>query len=140
MSSPDGELRWISPENLTQVWDLIKPGVLNISERTTEGWRYEDIYTAIKTGSSALHLAYETKYLGFIVTTLITGYRDRSLNIWLCFNASEKDIIEMFSEDVTKLAKNAGAKRITFYSSRRWERRLKDYGFSPARTLFEKEV
>lgn len=137
---PDGKLEWVSPEGLTHVWDLIFPGVLNIHARSTEGWRPEDIYTAIRTGTSALHIALAPQYIGFIVTTLIAGYRDKSLNIWLCFNASEADIIEMFSEDVTKLARSAGAKRITFYSPRNWERRLKDYGFVPARTCYEKEL
>lgn len=140
MPRPDGKLEWISPDNITHVWDLIRPGILNIEARSIEGWRAEDIYTALRTGSSALHIAYGPEYLGFVVTTLISGYRDKSLNIWLCFNSSDRDIINMFSEEMTKLAKTAGAKRITFYSPRNWERRLKDYGFLPVRTLYEKDV
>lgn len=136
----DRKLEWIAPDQITNVWDLIKPGVLNLEGRSKEGWRAEDIYAALRTGSSALHIGYGTEYLGFMVTTLLTGYRDKSLNIWLCFNASKEDIIDLFSEDVTEIAKTAGAKRISFYSPRNWERRLKDYGFLPARTLYEKEV
>lgn len=138
----NGWLSWIQPDNLTYVWDLIKPGILKIQEQSKEGWRPEDIYTALKTNSSALHIGYLGEmYLGFMVTTLIPGYRDKSLNVWLCYNDSEEDIISMFSEDLVKLAQNAGAKRISFYSPRNgWERRLKEYGFSPVRTVFEKEL
>lgn len=138
----DRRLDWVQPESITLVWDQILPGILNMKARSTEGWRPEDVYAALRTGTSALHMAYlESDYLGFMVTTLIPGYRDKSLNIWLCFNASEKDILEMFHEDTVKLAKNAGASRLTFYSPRiGWERRLKDFGFKAVRTVFEKEL
>jgi hypothetical protein len=135
-------LSWIKPEDITHVWDMILPGIQNIGMRSREGWRPEDVYAALRTGGSVLHIGYLGEvYVGFVVTTLIPGYRDKSLNIWLCFNASSEDALDIFGDDLIQVAKEAGAARLTFYSPRAgWEKRLKDYGFRPVRTVFEKEL
>jgi hypothetical protein len=45
------------------------------------------------------------------------------LHIWITYHDTNEDISEQFHSNLQKIAENIGAKKITFTSPRRWERR-----------------
>jgi hypothetical protein len=131
----------VKPDDLQDVWPLIQPGLLKVLKHSTDNWIPEDVYHAIKSGQSVLHLVYvEGDYCGFTVSTLVTTFDGKALHFWIVYNASKVDIIKTFMPEVERLARAAGARRVTFWSPRRWERRLKRYGFLPTQTEFVKEL
>jgi hypothetical protein len=133
----------VKPEDIQEVWPPVVTGLKRIKDRrhTSEGWIPEDVYHALRSGSSVLHLCYvEGEYCGFTVSTLLQQYDGKALHFWIVYNASKVDIIGTFMPDVELIARTAGAKRVTFWSPRRWERRIKRYGFLPTQTEFVKEL
>jgi hypothetical protein len=131
----------VKPEDIQEVWHLVVSGLSKVLKHSTERWIPEDVYHAIRSGSSVLHLCYvDGEYCGFTVSTLLQQYDGKALHFWIVYNASKVDIIGTFMPDVELIARTAGAKRVTFWSPRRWERRIKRYGFLPTQTEFVKEL
>lgn len=62
------------------------------------------------------------------------------LHMWCVYSTGEHDVLEIFRDDIDRLARSIGAKRITFWSPRRWERRIKRFGFEPTQVEFTKEL
>jgi hypothetical protein len=135
------DLTPVKPEDVQEVWHLVAQGLHKVLKHSTERWIPEDVYHAIRSGSSVLHLCYvEGEYCGFTVSTLLQQYDGKALHFWIVYNASKVDIIGTFMPDVELIARTAGAKRVTFWSPRRWERRIKRHGFLPTQTEFVKEL
>jgi len=133
------ELHYIKPEELQEYWDLIRPGLETVRNNAGDGWIAEDIYYALKSKQSSLHLAYHgQEYVGFVVLTPIQHYDCKHLHIWCAYNIGEKEILELVIPQLEAMAKSIGARKLTFGSPRKWDRRLKD--FTPVRTIYEKEV
>ena len=130
----------VHPEELHKVWDLVSEGLKKVLRHSVSRWIPEDVYHAIRSGNSVLHMVYVDGYCGFTVSTLVNAFDGKELHFWIVYNASKVDIIEQFMPEVERIARNAGAKRITFWSPRRWERRIKRYGFLPTQTEFVKEL
>jgi hypothetical protein len=131
----------VHPDELQDVWDLIWPGLKKVERHSASHWIPEDVYHAIKSGASVLHLCYvDGDYCGFTVSNLVQNFDGKVLHFWIVYNDSKVDIIKTFMPDVESMAHRAGAKRITFWSPRKWERRIKAYGFVPAQTEFVKEL
>lgn len=133
------ELVYVHPNELQGSWDQVKEGLQKIHARASDGWIAEDVYAAIKGGNSTLHLCYvDQEYVGFIVLTPMQGYDVRKLHIWCAYNIGETSNLELFIAQLENMARSIGARKLTFASPRRWERRLPD--FRLATTYYEKEV
>ncbi len=124
-------LQWIHPTNLGTTWDLIKPGLEKV-RIVGDHWRCEDVYLAVKTGHSNLHVGYDgEKYVGFIVTTPTESWDGMSLHIWATYsNAKDVNLLINELSQVKEWAKAINAKRITFSSKRAgWLRVAQKLGF-----------
>ncbi len=133
------ELSYVKPVDLQGYWDLIKVGLEAVHKNASDGWIAEDVYHAIKAGLSTLHLVYQDQeYVGFVILTPMQGYDVKKLHIWCAYNIGEKDVLAIVIPQLEDMARSIGARKLTFASPRKWERRLKD--FTPVTTYYEKEV
>ena len=136
------ELKPMPQQDLHACWALVKEGLKEVKEHSTQDWIAEDIYSAIRANSSWLYLGLvQHAYVGFCVLTPTVGYACKMLHVWCVYNATDLDVIALFADELEKIARSIGARKITFLSPRPgWERRLKGYGFRPGDTLYEKDV
>ena len=137
MSGSDGELRQVLPQDLHAYWNLIKPGLESVREHSVDGWIAEDVYSAVRTGSSTLHVAFvESHYAGFCVLTVLQGYSSKALHIWCAYGVPGMNVVKRFENELVKIALNAGARKLTFLSPR------KGWGkyYTAVQTVYEKEL
>ena len=123
--------QYINPVYIRNVWQQVKVGLIAVQRKTGEQWLIEDVYAALKTGSAQLFTFPD----GFVV---LQSLRDQwtnepCLHIWITHHAGHDDLTEDFISNLRKLADNAGVKKVTFTSPRRWDRRsgatLKSYNY-----------
>jgi hypothetical protein len=134
---PDGELRHVPPQDLHQYWPFIKEGLEEVRNHSVDGWIAEDVYSAIRTGSSTLHVAFISgTYAGFCVLTVMQGYSSKALHIWCAYGAHGANVIQRFESELIKIALNCGARKLTFLSPRKgWGKYYKAIN-----TVYEKEL
>ena len=129
-------MRLILPDDLHTVWDEVRTGLVEVQKFSAEDWLPEDIYMAIKGGNAALYVG-DT---GFLVMQLIPMYHGKRLHVWCAYNDG-RPALRVFLNSVKTIAKEAGAKKITFSSPRdEWLTVGKRGGFRPAQTIFELEL
>ena len=122
-------LRYIPPNELSVWWEEVKPG-LEIVKKRSGNWLCEDIYTAIKTGVSTLHLVSH----GFVVLTPLTNLSGKSLEITAAYSSGGVDIFNYLPE-LERMARAIGARELVFSSKRNWGK-----FFTPKCTVYSKEV
>lgn len=136
----DGTLSYVAPNDLQSVWHLVSKGLHKVKEFCTESWIPEDVYHALKTGASTLHLAYrESDYVGFVVLSVLPDYDGKRVHIW-CAYGEGGGCSDTFMPQVVDMAKNIGAKRVTFWSPREWDHKLGKMGFAATQTEWKKEL
>ena len=123
-------LRYIPPHELSVWWEEVKPG-LEIVRKRSGDWLCEDIYTAIKTGVSTLHLVPNE---GFVVLTPLTSLSGKSLEITAAYSRGREHIFDYLPE-MERMARAIGAKELVFSSTRNWGK-----FFTPKCTVYFKEV
>ena len=133
----DGELRHVPPQELHAYWPFIKPGLEEVRSHSVDGWLAEDVYSAIRTSSSTLHVAFvDSTYAGFCVLTVIQGYSSKALHIWCAYGIKGMNVVDRFEKNLIAIALNAGCRKLTFLSPRKgWENRYK-----AVQTVYEKEL
>lgn len=137
----DKKLTYIHPNALHDVWGLIKPGIEACRLHSTDGWIAEDVYMAIRSANSTLHIGeIDGEYIGFVVLTPQQGYDRIRLQVWLAYAKTEHDPIDLFIDDLRKMARAIKASELTFASPREWGRRLKNYGWKPTKQTYTMEV
>lgn len=117
--------RYVKPEELRQIWDRIRPGLLEVKEASGEPWIPEDVYADCYAGRSLLYLLGD----GFGVVQP----QGDTLHVWCGWGAWMMDdgMSELFS-----IAKAGGARKISFDSNRLgWQRVAKKYGFKPRKWI-----
>lgn len=135
------ELLYIPPSELHDYWFLVKPGLLEVKINSSDGWIEEDVYSSLRNGQSTLHIGFvDGEYSGFLVLSKQQGYDAMRLFVWCCYAKTEHDPIALFVDDLLAMARSIKARQITFGSKRRWEKRLKQYGFEPMTTIYAMEV
>lgn len=113
---------FINPADLHSVWNQIRNGLEVVLDRSSDSWIPEDVYCSIRTGNSQLFMIDN----GFTIVQQVTDQfsNEKSLHIWITYRDSGNyDITDDFHGFLRKLADNAGIKRITFGSKRRWDRK-----------------
>ena len=140
----DGVLRLhqTDPRELHDVWALVLPGLEKVREHAGSYWLPEDVYHAIRAGNSTLHLGYLGEdYAGFMVLTLVDHFDGRILHIWCVYsNGTCDDVVARALPDLEVYARQHNARRLTMWSPRNWERKLKPFGFKSAHTEYVKEL
>ncbi|MCO5760383.1 MAG: hypothetical protein NHG36_02560 [Chromatiaceae bacterium] len=136
------ELRLVQPHELGRYWELIKPGLVSVHEKASDGWLIEDVYMALKQGVSVLYIGFVSQYyVGFVVATPAIGWTGPQLHLWALYNRGERDLLETFLPDLLEIARARGAVRITMQSPRRgWERRGAALGMHYINSQFAMEV
>ena len=136
------ELRPVGPYEILPYWALIREGLEKVRESSGDGWIAEDIYAALRQGSSQLYVGFDNgAYAGFLVLTAVQGYHDRRCHIWCAYsNDPHRDAIAAFMPQLEHLAQVMNARKITLCSPRRFDRRLAPLGFNATQTTYEKEL
>lgn len=131
------ELVAVHPAALRDWWPTILPGLEACRKRGVT-WIPEDVYHALRAGLSSLHVGLiDGEYAGFLVLTAQQDYDGAQLFVWCCYAKTEADPIALYIDDLKELARAAGTKRIVFGSTRKWERRLAEYGAKPLTAFYE---
>ena len=127
------ELVLIPPNALRSVWDFVRAGLATMPP---EDWIAEDVYHAIRSGESALHVALgNAGPCGFLVLRrhLTEFTQTPELHVWLAYNAGDADVIAAGETVLKETATRMGAARITFGSPRKgWAKR-----YRPVTTTYE---
>lgn len=113
---------FVNPADLHSVWFLVRSGLEVILEKSPDTWIPEDVYCSIRTGNAQLFMIDN----GFTVIQQVNDQwsNEKTLHIWITYRSSGNyDITDEFHGFLRKLADNAGIKRITFGSKRRWDKR-----------------
>ena len=122
---------FIEPQKLREVWDFVRPGLIEVMEHSTDKWIPEDVYTDCFNGKSMLWLLVTDRPVGFGVLQPMGD----CLHIWAGWGAF---VMEDGFKHAKEIAKAGGARRISFESKRPgWEKMAKKYGFSPRKWIAE---
>jgi hypothetical protein len=124
---------FIEPNNLRQVWDYVREGLLKVKEASNEPWIPEDIYCDCYSGRSMLWLMLEDgQPVGFGVLQPVGD----SLHIWAGYG---KFLMEDGFRHAEEIAKLGGVRKITFESNRPgWAKMAEKHGYRPVK--WAKEV
>ncbi len=135
-------LNAIPAEDLQLVWGVILPGLKKVQERNRSHWIVEDVYTSIRTGHSTLHIGYVNgDYEGFMVLTPSSTWDGRVMHIWCVFSKGEHDLMDIFAPNLDVIARSYGAKRVTFWGPKAWERYgIARHGFTAMQVEYVKEL
>ncbi len=135
-------LTYAHPSDLHIWWHLVRPGLEILAGKASDGWIPEDIYAALKAGGSFLHICTDDgAFAGFVVLTPIQGFKEKRCHIWAAYSTNPKsDAVEAYLGDIERVGEQMGARKITFSSPRRWDRRLEKYGYKATVTTYEKDM
>ena len=125
-------LRIVPPAEVKDYWPKIRPELEKM--QGTDGWIPEDVYMFL-VGNHATLYVNDVEWQGFVILQLLPNYSEKRLHMWIA--AGWGDMMA-YRDEVIEIAKQAGAKRITFESPRKgWEKAGPKYGFEPKRTIYE---
>lgn len=136
------DLKFIPPNELSKVWEIIKPGVEEVRKHGA-GWLAEDVYASIKTGHSYLHIGYEEdKYIGFVVTENTVVSRGTVINVWCGYSeGNEFEFLEQCTEIFKEWTKSINAYGVRYISPRTgWVKVAPKLGFKYVGSIYELEV
>ena len=120
----------VPPSDLHRHWQYVKEGLKKVKQKSYSNWIPEDVYSALRNGTSTLHLFNG----GFLVLTPQNDFDGVTLFVWIAYG--EGDVWKKHAPEVEQMAKNMNAKRIRFHSSRDgWGRRYKKVA-----SIYEKEL
>jgi hypothetical protein len=133
-------LRLIDPKDLSFEWERVRAGLAEVKKHTSDDWLPEDVYMSVRQGHAALYVGEDDHgdYLGFLVMRLTNGFHSSSLEIWCAYAATKRPLMARFFPEIQKIAKQAGAGRITFLSAREeWLVAGRRLGFKPVQMKYE---
>ncbi len=139
---PEVVFEWVKPEDVSRVWDLVLPGIQKVAAHDRH-WRPEDVYMALRQGTSVLHcIRHGGVYCGSIVTTQVLDHDGLVLHVWSGF--SDPDGVNLHEATMAQLREwgaSIGARYIRFASPRRgWDKLARKLGFEPTLITYECEV
>lgn len=129
----DGKLEFV--QDVRPYWSWVRKGLEDVLLKTKDRWIPEDVYLSLMTGKSHLFKCSE----GFVITTMTQDQysKESCLHIWIAWGPNT-NVLQEAMGNLEKMALDAGAKRISFISPRRWDNVFD--GFRVASSLFEKEL
>ncbi|SOY56033.1 hypothetical protein [Cupriavidus taiwanensis] len=133
---------FVHPQKLSDHWGKVREGLESLLASVECNWLPEDVYHALKTGKSTLHLCSDAgRFLGFVVLTPDTTYDGRVLHIWAAYSTTGRPMTEAFFPFIRQCAEAIDAKRISFASPRAgWGRVAKRLGFRAKDVTYEFEL
>lgn len=136
-------MRHIPAQDLIYEWERVRAGLLEVQKHSVEDWLPEDVYMTIKQGGATLWMAEDEQgdYLGFVILQVIPTFHSKRLHVWCAYGNNNRPVLRRFLGEIKELAKQAGARKITFLSPRdEWLAVGKRGGFKPTQTTFELEI
>jgi hypothetical protein len=115
-------------------WPEIKDRITALAGDHGEAWMAEDVFHQIQVGNA--HLWALDDLSGFVVLQVFVSSYERVLHVWICCNNSSNRMIDYFDQ-IKGIAAENDCKRVTFESSRRYERALPDL---KVRYLYSAEI
>ncbi|PRH10977.1 hypothetical protein C6T61_07335 [Burkholderia multivorans] len=133
MQMSDRKLIVVPPAELRDVWPTIRGQFDEIP--MSDGTIPEEVFFACMNGSAVLCLLFvDGERVGWMVIHLI----GRDFHIWLLWARNGFDVMSVFRADLMQMARVAGARMLTFGSSRRgWEKVAGHHGFKMRSTTYE---
>ena len=121
---------YVAPVDLHKYWNQVRQGLEQVRRKSQADWIPEDVYSAIQSGTSTLHVADE----GFFVLTPRNDFNGVTLFVWIAYG--EGNVFEKYEPQLEQMARQIKARRIRFESSRRgWSKRYKY-----VTSIYEKEL
>lgn len=94
----------------------------------------------LRAQSSLLFIGYdEGEYCGFIVITPLAAWDGKEMHIWAAYSAIH-GAVEKFYPEVERVCRALGGKRMSFWSPRKWARKIAPFGMQPKQVQFSKEL
>lgn len=123
---PAKEFIAIPPVAISNVWSLIRDDLAAIDN--PDETPVEEVYHMLRTNQATLFILHiEGKRIGFVILRAVLP----DLHIWLCHAQNGYEVLRVFREELMNVARNAGAKDLTFGSRRKaWQEVAKAHGFS----------
>lgn len=122
---PEKEFFAIPPQAVQSVWPLIKDDMAKIDN--PDETPIEEVYYMLKTNMATLFMLHmKGERIGFVVLRVILP----DLHIWLTHAKNGYDALKVFRPELMQVARNAGAKDVTFGSRRKaWQQVSGEHGF-----------
>jgi len=139
---PQPYFKPVEQKDLPRVWAFVRPALETVPR--ADGWLVEDVYMVLRSNGASLYMIYDEtdNPAGFFVLRLLAGYDGPSVHIWILYSKNaEFDPMELFVTDLERMARQAGALRLTFSTNRPgWHKVAPNYGFTPREITYEREV
>jgi hypothetical protein len=87
----------VTPSDLRIHWPRISASLDAVLAKAQEDWIKEDVYSALKAGQAACHLAVNgTGFAGLMVTTLARSEFSgtQGLHVWVAHNEGDADVLD----------------------------------------------
>lgn len=109
--------------------------------KTFEPIMIEDVYHQLMTGTASLFLVrVEGLIEGYFILQALNRRGVKCAHIWAIYNSGAWDLVPVVARYVDDLARNMGAQRASFITSRKkWERRIGTLGYHPKYIEFVKD-
>lgn len=126
-------LEAIKPADLKDVWPQIREAVASMD--APDHVIPEEIYAMCFTNQATLFiLKVDGEPVGHAVVRLILP----DLHLWQLYGKPGYEVISLFKPDLLELARNVGARSVTFGSSRKaWREVAEKHGFKPRMVIYE---
>lgn len=111
----------MTAQQARDAWPSIKDRVAALSAAHGEAWMGEDVFHQLQCGNS--HLWALDDLSGFVVLQVFVTSYERVLHVWICCNNSGNRMADYFDQ-IKGIAAENDCQRVTFESSRRYERAL----------------
>jgi hypothetical protein len=119
------ELKYVSPQELKQVWQQVKPSLNDMAIQSNE-WIVEDAYCDLREGRAQLYLAMQDNYfVGYVILQVFGS----TLHIWAAYG---NNVLEDGLNAIKEIAKQHNINQITFSAIRKgWLKVAPKLGFTP---------
>lgn len=132
-------MRFIHPNNLHDVWDLVREGLTRIHDRSSDRWKIEDVYWQLKNNGYTLHVCDGNK--GFAILQTVIGWDGPEVFVFCAYVVPGEKVIDEAFAEIKDMARSINAKRIKFQSMRKgWGKRAEQLGYKPGYQEYELEL
>lgn len=133
VNKPEYTLQAVPPLRLKDYWPSIREAVASI-EQPDHGIPEEIYAMCFTNGATLFRLMKDDQQIGYMVVRMIPP----DLHIWQVSAENGYEVLKLFRSALLKLATDAGARAITFGSSRKaWQKVAAEHGFVPRMVVYE---
>lgn len=126
----------VPPNDMVKVWPSLRADIASVE--APDGFLPEDAYAMCKSNAATLFLLeVDGKRVGFMIARLMLP----DLHIWMVKADNGYDVLTTFRPELMQLAREAGASKLTYGSTRKaWAKVSSDHGFKMRMIVYEAPV